>query len=135
MSGRTPFQYPGQDPLSKRLTALVQYQEGLMENELKTERSPDNMVSAVRKGQELIDSEIERLHVALTDAAKRGEARLLDCKPGCVHCCKRAPEAVVPEVLAAVQFVENTFSPLERAFWWTASRNTLRRPKSTGRGQ
>jgi Fe-S-cluster containining protein len=39
---------------------------------------------------------------------------MLACKAGCAYCCHRAPEATAPEVLAAVQHVQDTFSATKK---------------------
>jgi predicted O-linked N-acetylglucosamine transferase (SPINDLY family)/Fe-S-cluster containining protein len=114
MSERPPFHFPGDDPRSKRFTALAQYQEKLVEASLAGDRSGESLAAAVGKGQLLADADIEKLHGVVADAARQGKAALPACRAGCSHCCQRPPEATVAEVIAAVRFVESSFDATKR---------------------
>jgi len=115
MSERPSFQYPGDDPFTKRLTVLAQYQESLVETALQGDRSVKRLIEATRKGQLVADSELDQLYAAIADAAKKGLATKTACKAGCAHCCRRAPEATLPEVLVAVRHVEENFGDAKKA--------------------
>ena len=101
---RPSFGYPGEDHLAKRMTFLAQRQEALTEAALEQSRTVSSLIGAAEQAEQVADRQITLFHNSLAPDTRPV------CAPGCCHCCRRSPEATIPEVLRALQYVADTFS-------------------------
>jgi predicted O-linked N-acetylglucosamine transferase (SPINDLY family)/Fe-S-cluster containining protein len=110
MDDRPPFRFPGQDPLSRRLTELEQFQERQTEAIVDADRSPKGLRASVEGAFAASEAELQQLNRVLAGAVAEGSAKPIECRPGCSHCCQRTPEATFAEATAAAAYVEESFS-------------------------
>lgn len=106
---RPSFGYPGDDHLAKRMTFLAQRQEAITETALEQSRTVTALLNAVEQAEQVADRQITLFRNSLPVGSRPV------CAPGCCYCCKRAPEATIPEVIRVLHYVLDVFSAEEKA--------------------
>lgn len=88
--------------------------EEITDNGLTVDRSPEELLGAVRKITKLEDKEIESVQQIVAERAQRGEIENIACSMGCWHCCTQLVAVTVPEVLRISEHIRAEWTPEQR---------------------
>ena len=97
-----------------RLQQLELNAAGAMDNALAVERSPESLLSGLRRTTKLQEKEIAAIQKRVEERASRGEIANIDCSMGCWFCCTQMVAVTIPEVLRLADHIRATYSSEDR---------------------